>query len=75
MTAQPAPDVGELRDLGELARAVSRLKGPCHHRLETTSRAAAPARPPLRGELEFARASSPVTWDEVDQTTGQLDES
>ncbi len=41
--------------------------------LESEPPATLPARSPPQGELEFAQASGPVIWDEVDQTAGLPD--
>ena len=40
-----------------------------HLDLESEPPATLPARSPPQGELEFAQASGPVIWDEVDQTS------
>ncbi len=44
-----------------------------HLDLESEPPATLPARSPPQGELEFAQASGPVIWDEVDQTAGLPD--
>ena len=44
-----------------------------HLDLESEPPAVLPARSPPQAQLEFAQAIGPVTWDEVDQTSGQPD--
>ena len=44
-----------------------------HLGLESEAPATLPARSPPQGELEFAQAAAPVTWDEIDQTAGLPD--
>jgi len=44
-----------------------------HLGVESEAPALLPARSPPQGELEFVQAAGPVTWDEVDQTSGLPD--